>query len=55
MPAKVLARRLTRRDADEEPVADRPTVLVILDCCFSGTAGLEILSEGLREVGNPNT
>ena len=30
-------------------------VLVILDCCYSGSAGMEMLGEALRGIGNPNT
>ena len=30
-------------------------VLVILDCCYSGSAGMRMLREALDGIGNPNT
>jgi len=53
-PAADLLQLLTRRDHGEV-AADQPTVLVILDCCFSGGAGMEMLGDALRGIGNPNT
>ncbi len=50
-----LLRLLTRRDDQGEAAADQPTVLVILDCCFSGSAGMEMLGDALRGIGNPDT
>ena len=52
---RTLPKLLTRRDDKAEPIADQPTVLVILDCCYSGSGGMEMLGDGLREIGNPNT
>src|ERR1019366_9222553 len=54
-PAADLLRLLTRRDDQGEAAADQPMVLVILDCCFSGGAGMEMLGDALRGIGNPNT
>ena len=55
VPAADLLQLLTRRDIHGEVAADQPTVLVILDCCFSGGAGMEMLGDALRGIGNPNT
>jgi WD40 repeat protein len=55
MPAAALPGLLVRRGTDGEPDAEQPTALIILDCCFSGQAGLDILGEGLRGAGNSNT
>jgi WD40 repeat protein len=55
LQARDLPALLIRRDEQSGMLADQPMVLVILDCCFSGAAGTEILAEGLREIGNPNT
>ena len=52
--ARDLLRLLTRRDTRGGLTADQPDVLVILDCCFSGSAGAELLGEALRDIGNPN-
>ena len=54
-PAADLLQLLTRRDIHGDVAADQPTVLVILDCCFSGGAGIEMLGDALRGIGNPNT
>ena len=54
LPATDLPRLLTRRN-EEGLEADQPTVLVILDCCYSGSGGIEILAEALRGIGNENT
>lgn len=53
LPAADLPRLLTRRTSDGEVDNDQPLVLVILDCCYSGRAGMEMLGEALRGVGNP--
>lgn len=55
LPVIQLPRLLTRRDANGEVEADQPVVLIILDCCYSGTGGMEVLSDSLRGIGNPNT
>jgi DNA-binding beta-propeller fold protein YncE len=55
MPAADIPRLLTRRDENGELADDQPTVLVILDCCYSGSAGMEMLGHALRGIGNPNT
>jgi len=49
-----LPKLLTLRDENGELVADQPTVLVILDCCYSSSAGMEMLGDTLRGIGNPN-
>ena len=54
VPATDFAELLTRRDEYGELRGDQPTVLVILDCCYSGSAGMEMLGEALRGIGNPN-
>jgi WD40 repeat protein len=54
LPATALPRLLTRRDSDGGLTADQPTVLVILDCCYSGSGGMEILADALRGIGNKN-
>jgi hypothetical protein len=53
LAAGELPRLLTRRDAVGEASEDQPLALVILDCCYSGRAGMEMLGEALRGVGNP--
>ncbi|MGH3164575.1 MAG: caspase family protein, partial [Trebonia sp.] len=55
LPAADLPRLLTRRDENGEVETDQPVVLIILDCCYSGTGGMEVLSDSLRGIGNPNT
>jgi hypothetical protein len=54
VPAADLLRLLTRR-VNGEVAADQPMVLVILDCCYSGSAGMEMLGDALRGIGNPDT
>jgi WD40 repeat protein len=53
--ARDLLELLIRRDEHGRPLTDQPTVLVILDCCFSGSAGMTMLREALDKIGNPNT
>ena len=55
LAARDLLELLTLRDDHGGILADQPTVLVILDCCYSGSAGMTMLGEALRGVGNPNT
>ena len=55
LPARELLTLLTCRDEQGNLVEDQPCVLVILDCCYSGSAGIEMLSEALHDVGNPDT
>ena len=50
-----LHRWFVRFDDQGQVAVDQPTVLIILDCCYSGSAGMEILDEALRKIGNPNT
>jgi WD40 repeat protein len=54
LEARRLLGFLTRRDDHGQPTADQPTVLVILDCCYSGSGGMEILADALRGIGNEN-
>ena len=55
LAARDLLALLTLRDEHGELLAYQPTVLVILDCCYSGSAGMTMLEEALRGIGNPNT
>jgi WD40 repeat protein len=55
LAARDLLTLLTLRDDHGAPLTDQPTVLVILDCCYSGSAGMTMLGEELRGIGNPNT
>jgi WD40 repeat protein len=45
---------LTLRDDRGELLSDQPTVLVMLDCCYSGRAGMRMLRDELDGIGNPN-
>lgn len=47
IPAAVLPQLLVKRDVDLEVVAEQPPILLILDCCFSGAAGLSILRSSI--------
>jgi WD40 repeat protein len=53
LPASKILELVLRWDGDE-PAAEQPQVLVILDCCFSGSVGREALKDALQDVGNPN-
>ena len=55
LAARDLLELFTLRDDHGVMLADQPTVLVILDCCYSGSAGMAMLGEALRGIGNPNT
>ncbi|TQK44398.1 WD40 repeat protein [Streptomyces sp. SLBN-118] len=50
--AAEISRQLMRSQGRE--VYEQPKVLLILDCCFSGTGGTEILDQALRGVGSEN-
>ena len=54
LAARDLLTLLTLRDGEGSPAAHQPTVLIILDCCYSGFAGMKMLEEMLRGIGNPN-
>ena len=54
LAARDLLELLTLRDDQGEPLANQPTALVILDCCYSGTAGMKLLRDALDGIGNPN-
>jgi WD40 repeat protein len=45
---------LLRRETGEDGLLQQPSVLLILDCCFSGNAAEETLNQALRGIGNPN-
>ena len=55
LPTTALPRLLSIRADDGELAADQPQALVMLDCCYSGSAGMEVLAEALRGIGNPCT
>ena len=57
LPARELLTLLLRRNEWGETLPDdqQPKVLIILDCCFSGSAGMEMLGEALHGIGNPST
>jgi WD40 repeat protein len=55
LAARDLLTLLTLRDNHGQPLAEQPTVLVILDCCYSSSAGMVMFEEALRGVGNPST
>lgn len=54
LPARDLSRLLMRTTDAGDRSADQPLVLLILDCCFSGSGGIEILVDELRDIGNLN-
>ena len=54
LAARDLLTLLTPRDDCGVPLDDQPTALVILDCCYSGSAGRIMLEETLRGIGNSN-
>ena len=54
LAARDLLELLTLRDDQGELLTNQPTVLVILDCCYSGTAGMKMLRDALDGIGNPN-
>lgn len=56
LEARQLLDLVLRRDAHGNvmPHVEQPHVLIILDCCFSGTGGIEALKESLQAIGNPN-
>ena len=55
LEARQLLRLVLRKDAHGRVLPDdeQPQVLIIVDCCFSGTGGVEALKESLQGVGNP--
>jgi WD40 repeat protein len=55
LPARDLLRLFTVHDGQGQLIADQPTVLVILDCCYSGSAGMTMLEDALHGIGNPHT
>jgi WD40 repeat protein len=57
LAARDLLELLTLHDdmGDALPDDQQPTVLIILDCCFSGAAGMAVIEDMLRGIGNPST
>ena len=55
LAARDLLSLLTLRDDYGRMLTDQPTILVVLDCCYSSSAGMTILQEELHKIGNPNT
>src|SRR5258708_1818197 len=53
--ARDLLDLVARRDAHDTLTADQATVLVILDCCYSGSGGMAVLRDALNSIGNPAT
>jgi hypothetical protein len=55
LQARQLLDLVLRRDTRGEAVPDeeQPQVLLILDCCFSASGGIEALKESLQGIGNP--
>jgi hypothetical protein len=53
LAATELPRLLIRVDEAGQVFGNQPQALVILDCCYSGRAGMEMLGEALRGIGNP--
>jgi WD40 repeat protein len=39
---------------EDLPSDVQPQVLVILDCCYSGAGGIDVLRDSLQDLGNPN-
>lgn len=55
LDARALLKLLHLRDDQGIFPTDQPMVLVILDCCYSGSAATEMLEEALGGKGNPHT
>ncbi len=47
--------KLLIRSEGQELAAEQPEALIILDCCYSGNGGQEIMADALRGIGNENT
>jgi WD40 repeat protein len=54
LAARDLLTLFTLRDDQGRVRTDQPTVLVILDCCYSGAAGMTMLEEASHGIGNPH-
>jgi Caspase domain len=54
LAARDLPRLLMRVTSAGARSAGQPSVLLILDCCFAGSGGVDILADALRDLGNPN-
>ena len=54
LAASEILELVLRRDVSGKPAAEQPQVLAILDCCFAGAGGVEVLEESLKGLGNPN-
>jgi WD40 repeat protein len=55
MAARDLLELVVIRDVDGDPLADQPAVLVMLDCCYSGAAGMAMVRDALNGAGNART
>ena len=53
--ARDLLELVVVRDSRGDPLASQPAVLVILDCCYAGTAGMAMLRDALNGAGNART
>lgn len=53
LEVKNVLRLLHLRDKDQ-PVDDQPQVLLILDCCYAGAGGTEVLQDTLQGLGGSN-
>lgn len=54
MRATELPRLLVKREADGSRAREQPSMLLIIDCCFAGTGGREILRDNIFEATNTN-
>jgi WD40 repeat protein len=54
LAARDLLELFTPRDEHAGKLAEQPTVLVILDCCYSGSAAMSMLFDALSGLGNPD-
>ena len=53
--ARELLELVVVRDAQGSPLASQPEVLVILDCCSAGSAGMAMVRDALNGAGNART
>jgi WD40 repeat protein len=53
--ARELLELVVVRDVHGDPVANQPAVLVVLDCCYAGSAGMAMVRDALNGAGNAST
>jgi WD40 repeat protein len=53
--ARELLELVVVRDVDGDPLGSQPAVLVILDCCYAGAAGMAMVRDALNGAGNART